>query len=392
VNNETHCPIASDEARLDAWVAGDAPEVDRRELNAHLMSCAACRAETSRLKRERELFADRAAVPDDTARALWDKIEPQLEPLPAARPSRGAGWAGVLVAVAAGLMIMVRFGVGGLHIGGFSVAPAEAPFASAMTGNPVTAPGAALPVPSKDKNDGLAVDVSGGSKTMMVRELPTRQRWFFQTGERPKIFIENVAGEIRVHASTRDRVDISADHEDEDINADWKLELRASSKDELHVRVFCAALRCGDAPDLELGLDVPLGAEVEVKSVSGDVAFHGGDGKAVIYSVSGDVRVGQVRNLEVHATSSDVALDLASPVRAKVDTVSGDVEWSGACAKDCDVAVKTVSGDVSLGLDKHSAYTLKWHTVSGEAAQVEQRGPGHVSVETVSGDLKLEGR
>jgi anti-sigma factor RsiW len=71
--------------RLDAYVDGDLAEAEFQDVELHLLSCAACRAEEQAL---RSLLAQAAALPRELApsRDLWEGIEARLGSRRAAPP------------------------------------------------------------------------------------------------------------------------------------------------------------------------------------------------------------------------------------------------------------------------------------------------------------------
>ena len=349
------------------------------------MSCAACRAEKARLERERALFAERAARPSDEA-ALWARLAPEVAlaavPPPRRRAS-GAGWAGTIVAAAAAIVLLVRFGG--------TQAPGPAVPRTAALVPP--SPAAALPDRPKSPVD-VTVQPGDAGRIFTVRELPKKIRWEFDSTDHPKIRVENIDGEINVHASTHKGVTISARPDADAPDPRWKLEVRAIDDGDFVVRVFCDGGRCDEGADVAIGLEVPIGAALTLRSVSGDISLHGGTGTAEIHDVSGEVVVGGARAIKVHTTSGDVMLDTPNAVQAEVDSVSGDLLWQGGCGAGCAMRAHTVSGDVSLELDAKSSYQASFRTVSGDgpAPDALRRGSGAgvVTVQTVSGDLHVE--
>jgi hypothetical protein len=112
----------------------------------------------------------------------------------------------------------------------------------------------------------------------------------------------------------------------------------------------------------------PPGCRLEVHAVSGDLHTTGFRGEQRLHTVSGDQRVVEsAGSVEVHSVSGDVSLRAVAPVDLKVETVSGDLSAEAPSIDPLDV--NAVSGDVSIdgGL-----------------------GAGPHSIDTVSGDVRLE--
>ena len=184
-----------------------------------------------------------------------------------------------------------------------------------------------------------------------------------------------------------------------------------------------------------LVVDVPVGTDVSVKGASVDVVARGALGALRVRSASGDVRADDVVRADVtlasgdtrlevvrdgadfRATSGDITLgsvgghlsaSLASgDIQVEelggdgdVETSSGDVtirRYSGAS-----VAIRTVSGDVRVGLPSGIRVDPEISTMSGKvslpttpttlgagASSVERRGV-KVRLRTVSGDIRIE--
>ena len=114
----------------------------------------------------------------------------------------------------------------------------------------------------------------------------------------------------------------------------------------------------------DLVIHVPQGSSIEVSGVSSDISSEGVQGEQELQSVSGDI--------EIEIFSSDVS----------AETVSGDVDAVGS-NKDAEASLETVSGDVSAeGLSGE----IKAGSVSGDV-DVEQGDFVRARVETVNGDI-----
>ena len=117
--------------------------------------------------------------------------------------------------------------------------------------------------------------------------------------------------------------------------------------------------------DLRVRATVPHGANVKLKTASGESRLDGHFGSLAINSVSGDVRV-----------QGDIAGD------ATIKTVSGDADLPAVGG---DLSLGSVSGDVRVGAVKGSTDTK---TVSGDI-RVERVTAGDVKFASVSGDVEI---
>ena len=180
-----------------------------------------------------------------------------------------------------------------------------------------------------------------------------------------------------------------------------------------------------------LAVDVPVGTDVSVKGASVDVVARGALGALRVRSASGDVRADDVVRADVtlasgdtrleivrdsadfRATSGDIAVGsvggrLAASLASgdiridelggdgDVETASGDVSigrYTGSS-----VAIRTVSGDVHLGLPAGIRVEPEISTMSGkvnlpppaDAPAGSERRTVKVRLRTVSGDIKIE--
>jgi DUF4097 and DUF4098 domain-containing protein YvlB len=134
----------------------------------------------------------------------------------------------------------------------------------------------------------------------------------------------------------------------------------------------------------KLRVELPKGSRLDVSSMSGDVvAQRLSDVR--IRTMSGDVKLSGVSKADVQTISGDVRIDEASgPVRLhtvsgkgtitstnpapqiEFQSASGDMEWSGICAKDCHLSAETVSGALALKVDPKSSFELSYTSHSGE--------------------------
>ncbi len=142
--------------------------------------------------------------------------------------------------------------------------------------------------------------------------------------------------------------------------------------------------------EMNIEVHVPASMRVSGGSVSGNVSIRGAQGDIRASSVSGDVKVEQLRasSLKVSSVSGNVdaqidALSGTGDIEAR--SVSGDVTLSLPKQLDADVSIGTVSGRVD------SDYEM---TLNGRMSRrrIEARigkGGRDLNVSTVSGDVRL---
>ncbi len=173
---------------------------------------------------------------------------------------------------------------------------------------------------------------------------------------------------------------------------------------------------------VDLDLQVPPGAQVELKTVSGDLEAHGLKGEFEARTVSGPMRLsdlqgelslesvsgaiqatGLVGAVEFRTVSGAVTADRVGGGELEAKSVSGDLlfhvvagGWQGA-------RLETVSGDMVLSLPAGSSAGVEFRSVSGKATVPAQAvagtkgrswklggGEPSLRVKSVSGDFGLK--
>lgn len=112
-----------------------------------------------------------------------------------------------------------------------------------------------------------------------------------------------------------------------------------------------------------------LGSDATMRTVSGDVVVNASavTGEVTANSVSGDVTAKGVkaRAVSVSTVSGDVALRDAWCERAVVKSVSGNLEFAGPLARAARYELKSHSGDVRIVVDGKVGFALDATTWSG---------------------------
>lgn len=136
--------------------------------------------------------------------------------------------------------------------------------------------------------------------------------------------------------------------------------------------------------------------DVRLETASGDVRVDEVRGEASLKSVSGDVKAGRVGGpLNASTVSGDLRVGSADG-GGSASAVSGDIDL--AAVREGEVEVRTVSGDVTVGIRQGSRVHVDVTTVSGDLrselaldeAPNGAEGPlVDVRGRTVSGDLRV---
>ena len=209
---------------------------------------------------------------------------------------------------------------------------------------------------------------------------------------RGRVDIENLKGRIQVRAWDRAEVKIEgnlgAGVEMLEITGDReRLAVRVKYPNRGGGLGFLVG---GDKSEpTDLRLMVPLQAGLEIDSVSADIDVSGvAPDELSIDSVSGDVTVaGAPLRASIDSVSGDLALTLnRSSVNAA--TVSGDIHLRGRLGTQ--IAVETVSGNIDVAAIGAALRELAGATVSGDMRiGAALAGNGDIKLESVSGDIDL---
>lgn len=135
----------------------------------------------------------------------------------------------------------------------------------------------------------------------------------------------------------------------------------------------------GPSHELRLVLEVPPAAELDLKTVSGDVATRDMTGPQRLRTTSGDCSVTSAgAAVDVTTVSGDVSV--RGGRRALVRTTSGDLLASGVGPLDA----RTVSGDIDV---EGPADSLALASTSGDVSV--QRAPRGLTAATTSGEIRI---
>lgn len=147
-------------------------------------------------------------------------------------------------------------------------------------------------------------------------------------------------------------------------------------------RIRWGPIRITWSGDVEVRIECPPGADLELSGASADLRVEGELGEVAARTASGDVRLDVVRRrLEVKTASGDVAI-AAMREQGTVATVSGDLEIG---SQDATLTARTVSGDVRVGT---VAAPLTLSTTSGDI-RLEAVEAGEVRIQSISGDARI---
>lgn len=116
-----------------------------------------------------------------------------------------------------------------------------------------------------------------------------------------------------------------------------------------------------------LAIAVPAGCTVKVSSVSGNLNVTQLAGEVTLKTMSGDVAARQISgHLHIHAVSGDVAISRSAIPDLAIETVSGDISLETELAPEGDYSLHTISGDMLVILDEGQPCVLRYLSLSGD--------------------------
>ena len=193
------------------------------------------------------------------------------------------------------------------------------------------------------------------------------------------VSVSNTEGSVKVIGWSNAQVEITgtlgADVEELEIDGD-SAELRIEVKAPGHREWL----------ETDLVLRVPVSASVEVESVSANIEVEGVTGSVELESVSGWARIsGRPAELAVETVSGDITVAESAP-RTDLESVSGAITVQGGLLESA--SIETVSGDISYSGDLGRGGSYQFESMSGG---VTITVPSDVSagfdVTTFSGDI-----
>ena len=200
---------------------------------------------------------------------------------------------------------------------------------------------------------------------------------------RGRVEIDNLKGRVEVRAWDRPEVKITGS-----LGAGVEKLSVEGDRGALHIEVKYPN-RANNTEPTVLVVQVPLQADLEISTVSANIDVHGVAPRELsLESVSGDIVAnGAPRRAAVESVSGDVVLTFNSG-DVEASSVSGDLTLNGRL--NGEVSVETVSGKMRVDSRGERLRRLSASTVSGDAELKAALAPdGEISMESVSGDLTL---
>lgn len=249
-----------------------------------------------------------------------------------------------------------------------------------------------------------------------------QEHW--SVGERPSLDLRVPSGSVEVRNGAAGQVDLSLDSSSAD-------EFEVSAVGDMIV-VHHPSRWTMRGRSCRLVLTVPAGSDVAVDAASAEVRLTGTFGAVRVRTASGDITLGDVLRLDASTASGDISVgsvvgdarvtaisgDCAAQTVGgrleatltsgdlRVERCNGDVEVAStsgsARINHCggsEIALRSMSGDLRVGLPTGIRVAADLSTISGTARLPEPAGAGstpdqrrevRLRLKTVSGDLRVE--
>lgn len=130
-----------------------------------------------------------------------------------------------------------------------------------------------------------------------------------------------------------------------------------------------------------VNVDLPAGSRVTARTASADIRLDGRFGEVDVKTASGDVTIGTTGSFELSTASGDLAAGSIDG-DARISTMSGDARIGEIAGR---THVTTASGDVRID---RLAGDLQVTTTAGDV-RIERFDGAEVAFKTVSGDLDI---
>jgi DUF4097 and DUF4098 domain-containing protein YvlB len=192
----------------------------------------------------------------------------------------------------------------------------------------------------------------------------------FTVGDRAEITVEVAAGSVEVRVGTPGEIRVTVGGND-DL---WEI-------DQVGDAVAVRPRSRWRGRSARMTIDVPRGTGVEVRTASADVTLTGELGVTRVRTASGNVRAAVVAELDVSTASGDIRVHGVGHDTSAA-SVSGALEVNEVGGR---LSATTASGDVRV---RHLTGDLEIGTTSGDV-RIDHFGGAEASIRSVSGDVEL---
>src|SRR6266566_3987252 len=190
----------------------------------------------------------------------------------------------------------------------------------------------------------------------------------------PTIVIREDNGNIHVHQDgTGNTVLIDATKEtgffDNPSNIHVNVNQDPANANIINVTVDTGNNNAFSSRQVDFNVTVPQGANLQLKTTSGDISVDGVNGQASLTTESGNIQASGDTfsgTSTISATSGDISMDQATlNGQLNVTTTSGDIHFNGAVNAGQTYQFQADSGNVDIGLPGSSNFSVDGSTNSG---------------------------
>jgi DUF4097 and DUF4098 domain-containing protein YvlB len=212
----------------------------------------------------------------------------------------------------------------------------------------------------------------------------------FAVPEGARLRVVTMSGNVRVTGEDRTDIDIEPPERNIEASEDGHvLETRSRSRN-LDIRVPIGLNVSVGTVSGDVTLEGQVGS-VKIGTISGKVTIDRASGDADVRSISGSISIGECGG-RCRANSKSGWIDLGHVAGAiKAHTMSGNIGLGTAGADEVDV--KTISGKVEVLVDEGRAPRIRFRTISGRTrCDCAQGSDFDIRANTISGSVEVRER
>jgi len=245
-----------------------------------------------------------------------------------------------------------------------------------------------------------------GTRTLQAQTMDST----FSVGRNARLNVQSMSGTVEIRSWNRSQIRVQAEYDRARVEFDANpnqvtvrtVNRRGNSEVDYKINVPVGTAVAISGISVDSDISGVCGA-VTISTTSGDVMLQCLDGDGQIQTISGDVTVTDARSaleinatngdvavrgargpVTVHNTSGDVSLSDISGNDVDIETVSGDLDYSGRILDSGRYRLSAHSGDVTLHVSGSLNATVSVSTFSGDFASdfpIELQPGSHVSRE-----------
>jgi len=224
------------------------------------------------------------------------------------------------------------------------------------------------------------------STTFLVAAEPKRLEKTIETIQRPRVSIANLSGQVVVKGWEKNQVHVMCNLPSNRVEVDTEVLPAAGQAEKIHFTTHVLdPLATGAEEMADYTLEVPAGANVEIRNPQGSVRLEGLHSDTSVESVGGRIVATDVSgHLALQTMGGDIEairpsgrveaysitgnLHFVSPATAKLrgSTTSGRIVYEGDFVSGGDYTLSAYSGDMDIVCPASSSFELNAKTVHGK--------------------------